>query len=287
MTAEDLPLELRERMLSAALAARAPGRAVPEIPAISPVEAFSRAADAFHSVLSALAPVQWRVPVLRDLDVQGLVGHLSGVEHDLQRALAGDAGVACTDHVGSTQPAATAQRGRATEETHAEWREAVDRTSELVGVADLGQIVVVHKVRLPLGSLLIVRAFELWTHENDIRAAVGLPASAPDGSTLPLMTDLAARLLPHGVARVDPQSIPIDLHLVLTGPGGGTWDLALGERSGDPAADVPDVMIVAGAVGFCRLVANRIGPSDLDPHLSGAVHHVPLILAGAAALALD
>jgi uncharacterized protein (TIGR03083 family) len=224
--------------------------------------------------------------VLRDLDVQGLVGHLIGVEHDLQRALAGDAGVACADHVRSTQPAAVAQRGRAPGETHTEWRGAADRTTTLVKDADPDQVVVVHGVRLPLGALLVVRAFELWTHENDVRAAVGLPASAPDPSTLPLMADLAARLLPHGVARVDPRSTPIDLHLVLTGTGGGTWDIALGNRAGD-LGEVPDVMIVATAVGFCRLVANRIGTDDLEPHVSGAVQHVPLILAGAATLALD
>jgi hypothetical protein len=50
---------------------------------------------------------------------------------------------------------------------------------------------------------------------------------------------------------------------------------------------VPEVIIVADAVGFCRLVANRIRPTDLDAHVSGAVAHVPHILAGAAALALD
>lgn len=286
MTADGLPLELRERVLDAARAARAPGRAVPEIPVIAPAEAFGRAADAFQAALNALASEQWRVPVLRDLDVQGLVGHLIGVEHDVQRALAGDAEVASADHVTSTQPAAIAQRGRAPAETHAEWREAAGRTSTLVRTADPGQVVVVHGVRLPLGSLLVVRAFELWTHENDVRAAVGLPASAPDPSTLELMTDLAAKLLPHGVARVDPRSTPIDLHLVLTGTGGGTWDIALGNRSGE-LGEVPDVLIVASAIGFCRLVANRIRPGDLEPHLSGAVHHAALILAGAATLALD
>ena len=44
---------------------------------------------------------------------------------------------------------------------------------------------------------------------------------------------------------------------------------------------------MAEAVIFCRLVANRIPPEDLDPHVTGAVAHAPRILAGAAALALD
>ena len=32
-----------------------------------------------------------------------------------------------------------------------------------------------HGMHLPLGALLVVRAFELWTHDNDIRRAAGLP----------------------------------------------------------------------------------------------------------------
>jgi hypothetical protein len=132
-----------------------------------------------------------------------------------------------------------------------------------------------------------VRAFELWTHENDIRAAVGLPLRVPDPSTLTLMTELATRLLPHGVARVEDGQVPVDLHLVLTGPGGGTWDIELGQRVGRAAPQVPEVTIVADALGFCRLAANRIRPADLDAHVSGAVAPVPHILAGAAALALD
>ena len=111
-----------------------------------------------------------------------------------------------------------------------------------------------------------------------------MPPSVPDQSTLPLMTQLATRLLPAGVAGVDSGHDPVDLHLVLTGPGGGTWDLTLG----DPAArDVPEVTIVAAAIDFCRLVANRLQPDQLDAHLDGSVGHAPRILAGAAALALD
>jgi hypothetical protein len=136
-----------------------------------------------------------------------------------------------------------------------------------------------------LGALLVVRAFELWIHENDIRKVVGLPASVPDPATLRLMTDLAVALLPHGVARVSGVVAPVDVHLVLTGPGGGTWDVPLGDRTS--SAEVPEVAIVADAVAFCRLVGDRIDPDELGAHLTGAAGHAPAVLAGAAALALD
>jgi enoyl-CoA hydratase/carnithine racemase len=50
-----------------------------------------------------------------------------------------------------------------------------------------------------LAMMLIVWAFELCVHENDIRAAVALPPSAPDASTLGLMP--SASLLPKAAAR--------------------------------------------------------------------------------------
>jgi uncharacterized protein (TIGR03083 family) len=280
-----LPDGLRDRVLAASLRARAAGRAVPAAPQISPAEAFSRAADALYGMLGVLQAEDWRRPALRGLDVQGLVGHLTGVEEDVHRALAGDLHVAGASHVGSTQAAADRQAGRSPAETRAEWRHAADRTLDLVHAAgDPGAEVAVHGMRLPLGMLLVVRAFELWVHDNDIRQAVGLPPSVPDASTLSLMTQAAARLLPHTADRGGLRE-PTSVHLVLTGPGGGTWDIAMcdGLAATAPAA----VGIVTDAVGFCRLVANRATPDSLDLHVTGDPDRAAMVLAAASALALD
>jgi uncharacterized protein (TIGR03083 family) len=282
-----LPAGLRDRVLAAAQQARPTGHALPEVPVISPAEAFCRAADAFHGLLCALAEADWRRPVLRDLDVQGLVGHLTGVEEDVHRCLAGDPAVAAADHIASTQAAALRQAGRSPAQTRAEWRAAADETLRLAGASGtpgapgaLDAMAGLHGMELPVSALLVVRAFELWTHENDVRRAAGLPESVPDPSTLRLMTDLAARLLPHVGAGL-PE--PVDVRLVLTGPGGGTWDVIMGGRPPAPAA----VSIVADAVGFCRLVANRIAPGDLDVSITGDPARAAAILAAATALALD
>jgi uncharacterized protein (TIGR03083 family) len=278
-----VPAGLRERVLEASWQARAAGRSVPEVQEISPAEAFSRAADAFYGLLCALADEDWARPVLRDLDVQGLVGHLIGVEEDVHRCLTGDPAVAEADHVSSTQAAATRQAGRSPVATRSEWRSAADRSLDLVGAAgDLEAEVAVHGMRLPLGALLVVRAFELWIHDNDIRRVASLPASVPDGPTLRLMTELAARMLPYGATLTGLRE-PVSLHLVLTGPGGGTWDVTVGGRAGDPAP----VSIVTDTVGFCRLVANRVDAADLDLHVTGDPGRAAKVLAAAAALALD
>ena len=282
MTAGSLH-DLRERVLAAARAARATGRALPDRPEVSPREAFTRAVDAFSRLISALPAGAWRTPVLRDLDVQGLVGHLTGVEDDVQRALDGDPDVAGADHVASTQAVAESQAGRLPDDTWREWLAAAERTLARVRTADLDAVVAVHGMRLPLRGLLVVRSFELWTHEDDVRRVVGLPASVPDPAVLRLMTGLAASLLPQGVAQVTDELPSVDVHLVLTGAGGGTWDVPIGER----VAAAPEVAIVADAVRFCRLVAARLGVDELGGHVTGEPGLAGAVLAGAAALALD
>lgn len=277
-----LPGDLRSQVLAAAKDARTPGLAVSRPPAITPLDAFSRAADALYGVLCALDDDQWSAIALRELDVQGAVGHLIAVEADIHRAMADDTEVATADHVASTQHVADAQAGRPTTSTRREWHAAVDRTRALAEAEPGDTIVAIYGLCFRLDDLLVVRAFELWTHENDIRRAVGLAPSVPDDATLCLMTALAIQLLPLGVARVGLSSSSLDLHLVLTGPGGGAWDLTVGDGPGARAATT----IVTDVVGFCRLVANRVSPAELEVVVEGADRAYE-VLAGAASLALD
>jgi uncharacterized protein (TIGR03083 family) len=250
------------------------------------VEAFSRTADAFNATLGLLSGGQWAAPALRDLDVQRLVGHLIGVEQDVHRCLAGDPEVFAASHVESTQPAADRQDGQPPALTRADWRRAVDRTIDLVRAADLSAETAMYGLRLPVGLLLTGRVFELWVHENDIRKAVALPPSVPEVATLNVMTSTAVRLLPQAAAQVHVND-PVRVHLVLTGPGGGTWDFAVGQNPAAPAAASSAVTIVADAVGFCRLAGNRITAADLDPYVAGDRDRAAAVLATASMLALD
>jgi uncharacterized protein (TIGR03083 family) len=277
--------ELADRVLAACRDARDAGRPVPLPRVISPQQALSNAADAFGSLLSALDEAEWRTPALRDLDVQGLVGHLIGVEYDLHRCLAGESVVAEAEHVASTQRTALSQAGRPPAETYREWRDAVDRTLILTAGADLTAPAPLHRTRMTLGQLLVARAFELWAHENDIRSAVGLPSSRPEWSTLTLMTMLAVQLLPGACARADVSPRPASVHLVLTGAGGGTWDVDLAARGA--AGPEESTLIAADAVVFCRLAANRLAPSDVDAYIAGDRDLAERVLVATATLALD
>lgn len=279
-----LPPGLRARVLTASLRARAAGRPFPEVPEISGAEAYRRAADSLYRTLSRLPASGWRRPTVRDLNVQSLVGHLTGVEDDMQRALAGDPEAETADHVASTQRAADRQAGRDPARTLEEWHAAADRIlARVAGLADHGITVGVHGIRLPLGALLVARAFELWTHENDIRLSCGLPPAVPDPATLHQMTVLAAGLLPFAARRAGLHR-RARVHLVLTGAGGGTWDVELGdEQPAEPAT----ASIVIDAVAFCRLVANRAAPGEHETHITGDRDHAGRVLAAASTLALD
>jgi uncharacterized protein (TIGR03083 family) len=282
-----LPAGMRERVLAAAVLARAAGHPQPAPAEISPLEAYRRSVDSLDALLGTLPADAWRRPALRGMDVQGLVGHLAGVAEDVRRGLAGDPAVAEVSHIASTQPAAARQAGRPPDQTRAEWRRAADSAANSAARLaaagdDLAAEVAVHRLRLPLELLLIVLAFELWVHENDIRAAAGMPPSVPDASRLRLMTEAAAGLLPFAAARSG-LSEPANVHLVLTGPGGGTWDVPVP----GPAPGAATVMIVTEAVGFCRLVANRVTPDMLGTHVTGDPDRAAAVLAAAPALALD
>ena len=98
------------------------------------------------------------------------------------------------------------------------------------------------------------------------------------------MTQAAAQLLPHAVARAGLRE-PASVHLVLTEPGAGTWDIPIGQS---PPPSAPNaIAIVTDAVGFCRLVANRATPGSLDLHITGDPDCAAIALAAASTLALD
>jgi uncharacterized protein (TIGR03083 family) len=278
--------QLLDRVMNVALATRPAGQSVEAGPRIAPAEGYRRTAQSMMALLATLDDAEWKRPALRDLDVQGLVGHLIGVEHHFQAGLPGSGQTAPDDHVASTQPYADAQATRSPADTLAELRDASAASLRIVEDADktlLGTEMTMHGMRLPVAAMLVVRAFETWTHEEDVRRATGRPLAAPDASTLQLMTNLAVTLVPAGMARAGRPGDGRLGRIVLTGPGGGTWQKPLG--AGD--SDTTDVRLVADAVAFCRLVANRETPDTIEAIISGDSDLGTAILVGANTLALD
>jgi hypothetical protein len=120
-----------------------------------------------------------------------------------------------------------------------------------------------------ISFLLVVRIFELWTHDNDLRRAIGLGRVEPDPDRLWMMT----RTVMPVVDRIGGDR----LRIVLTGPGGGVW----------PAQNEEAAEVVVDAVEFCRRVANRLPIEFLHADITGDAAAANVTLHDLATLALD
>src|SRR5262249_20690724 len=110
-------------------------------------------------------------------------------------------------------------------------------------------------------SALVARAFELWTHAEDIRRATGRPLVATPPRELRTMSSFSVTTLPFLLPMVAPGLEMGPTRVVLTGAGGGTFDIGgTGERRALLAADVTD---------YCRVVARRLDPRELDATVEG------------------
>ncbi len=283
------PADLAHRLEQAALRQRVARRPVDPPEPLTPFEVFAESVASMDGVLSSLGDDEWARSSIRDLTVQGLVGHLIGVERALAAAIvspAADAGDGLTlGHVEGTTAAADAQRGRRPAETLDDWREAVTATLDLIRPMaaepdGLSSVVMLHELSLTLEVLLVVRAFELWTHEEDVRRATGRPLAPPSAASVYAMTSLAVSFLP---LVLEPDSLGRRVSLVFTGEGGGTWHLGTAEG----VDQSPDVRIVADVVDFCRVVADRIDPADFGYHVDGDPDLARRVLEAASTLALD
>ena len=279
VTSEDMPPELgallasltelpasnaASAVLGAALAAR-PARPLQPPPTDDEVAAFARAIDDVQGTLATLTPDDWARPSVNDLTVGELVGHLIGT----QEVMAAELGLAAsptnsTDHIESTRQAIIFGASSTPDEAATTFaRASAVLTTHLDEVQRLG------RVDADLKLLLVVRVFELWTHDNDLRRAVGLERVEPDADRLWMMTRTVMPVV---------QGLGGDgLRIVLTGAGGGVWP-ALGGETAE---------VVIDAVGFCRRVANRMPMEDLGADITGNVAAAERILNDVAMLALD
>jgi uncharacterized protein (TIGR03083 family) len=262
---------LRPRVLAEAFRRRPPSR----LPASGRAGAtddgtvaglYREVVDDLDATLDALTDADWRTPTVAEgWDVLGVVGHLCGVEELMLRRL---------DHIDDWTPeeflaASTAGVGRAQADgpaaTRARWRAlaaaVLDHPALSPAGAGRGPASLWDGDDAPRRQSLVVRAFEIWNHAEDVRRAIGRPLVTPGPQhyhlmaelgvrSLPLMMDLRGRTHPGRSARV-----------VLTGPGGGEWliPLAPGETP-----SVPAVILTLDVVEFCFRVADRRRPEELS-----------------------
>ncbi len=259
-------------VIEAALAAR-PARPTQTPPTENEAAAFARAVDDVQHTLTLLTVKDWGRPAVNGLNVGELVGHLIGTQLEMaaELGLGGTAGESA-DHIEATRASITGASALSPDDAAAEFARAsrvlISHLDQLdaPGLASPARF---GSITADVTFLLIGRVFELWTHDNDLRRAVGLGRVEPDADRLWMMTRAVmplVRLIGHERIRI-----------VLTGEGGGVWP-----AQGDEVAE-----IAVDSVAFCRRVANRLPVDSLRADISGDVATATDTLSALTGLALD
>ena len=292
--AEPPPAFLRGRVLARALHERPSGRPAGGGEGLTPIATYAAGVDRLATLLEALPGGAWARPAdPYRWTVHGLVAHLLAVERYFG-AVIGVPGATWegpdADHLAMTEPTVAAEAARSPAETSASWRDAAGRALSRVRALDPGAPVRFCGIDLTVASLLVVRAFELWTHADDIRRAAGLPTQDPAPAELRTMSDTAVRSLPGMALLAGLDLPPARVRIVLTGAGGGTWDVAVGAYDPVTAEEVrrgPErAAIVADVAAYCRVAARRIDVDRVAVSVTGDRGLARTLLVAAQAIAV-
>ena len=220
----------------------------------SPLEAFSNQVDALGDLLRSITPSDWdSAAAPYAWSTHGLVAHLLVIERYTAHVL----GVA-TDAVPQDAEAPhllmgasliEAELAREPAATADEWYRCARSTAGSVttfGDNPRSRVYQFHGWPFSLSALLLARAFELWTHADDIRRATGRQIMAPSPSDLRVMSTMSVGSVEALLPVVRPDSVAPTTRVVLTGSGGGTFDLV----GADPQRRLT---VVLDVVDYCRL----------------------------------
>jgi uncharacterized protein (TIGR03083 family) len=120
----------------------------------------------------------------------------------------------------------------------------------------------------PRDNLLAASAFEKWIHRDDLRRVRGLPLDPPPADEMHEMSDLSLRTLPMALLVSGRSHADRVARVVLTGPGGGDWLIAMGGGR-VPVGATADVTLTADVVEWCLVAGERMDPSALPRTVIG------------------
>lgn len=284
------PGRLGDDIVRAARAVRPVGQAIESLgggrPA-DPREAFTRTIAEFDSLLAQangseiVEPYGWSVTqlVAHLVEVDLYLGRQLGLWlHDIDERLE-------DDHLAMTEAAVRASVRADFTETVVRWKQVSTDLCNHVATLDtdaLGSRIKFHMLHARVATVLVVRVFEVWTHIEDLCRTLRREPPPLDAARLHLMTKVAVAAIPLGMLLAGIEARPTAARIVLTGRGGGVWNQPL-QFGGEPVE--PSVTIVADAVEFCRMAAQRIAPTDLAADIEGPNDLAVEVLRGASVFA--
>jgi uncharacterized protein (TIGR03083 family) len=253
----------RDEVLRAAVARRRPAHAVPACAA-----PYAARVAALEVLLPELSGEAGTVTVVHGWQPYQVVGHLMASDRLLAAALGAPLpgpGPSSDDPEAYTDAVLAAAAGDP-DGVFAEWRAQTAAFCAFLTAADPG----LAETRLTAGGLrlrvrdhLTNRAFETWVHTTDIARAIGITMPDPVAHHVHAMTDMGCRSLPFA-HRVGGGTGTGTVTLRLSGPGGGTWLVRLGD---DP--EKQHSTIAMDAVEFCFLFADRRDPRTVEARADG------------------
>ncbi len=265
-----VPASVRDRTLSAALAQRKQGSHIAILASGDAAKAFQAQARELERLFDSLALDDWHLPTAADWTIGELVAHLIAVEEYFGSLLglwSFEVPVGTlADHRAMSGPTIERYASSAPADVIARWREVTNAVLHALDEPSrLPTDVVFHTLPLRLPNVLVTRAFELWTHADDVRRALAQPLCEPPADHIAVMSSLAVRSTPAGLMLAGMNHDDRRIHIVLTGRGGGAWSVGYGQSSPPKA----DTVFVTDAVDFCRMAAGRIDLADLDADITG------------------
>lgn len=277
---------LRSGIIDRALVQRPAGRPVGAPPPSTPLDAFSAAAEQLDRVLRTLERADWAAHAHAEIGtVRDLVVHLVGVErlaHAWVSAPPGTPAVA-SEHVSAARAVTADLEGADDDDLIARWAAAVEQTRAACAAADPSTPILANDLPTDVDGLLVLRAFELWSHALDVCAATRRPVPAVDAPRLTLMSTRLMAAVPVALAlRGIDVSTPA-VRFVLTGDGGGVHDVDLASalEGGEP------LTIVVDTVDVCLVAARRLPARALDAVVEGDPVEAGAILGALDAFARD
>jgi uncharacterized protein (TIGR03083 family) len=252
--ASNPPIALRGRLLAAV--------AEPVDP-LPPVDALRRETARFDLLLDGLDEQGLALTTENGLSVRDLVAHVAIVDEAFVAAIGATSYIGAAEVEAVTRAELPATAGWSFEQVRERYRRAraalIDLDAQFAGDSRVGGY--------RLSSVLVIRAFETWTHGHDIALATGHAEAPAEPPVLRTMADLAVATLPLALAARGYSYPGRTARVVLGGAGGGDWTIAC-DGAGAPGS-TPDVVLRAPVVEFCRRFADRLTVDEVPFEVDG------------------
>ena len=252
------PRDVRASVFELARARRAPRRQ-------TPIEAHSEVEATLVELLDEVPASALDYPTLNGLTVRELIAHLAAMESVLAMWMGVPTVPEIEDERIEERTAAVIEltRSWAFADVIALWRRSMAAVRAAAPATAKSRW---FSSEMPTNLVLLVRAFETWTHTDDIRRALGRALEAPSASAMRTMAEGSMTMVPSALHRSGFARPGRTARIVLTGPGGGDWSVPM-DVGGEVGA--PDVTLMLPVVDWCRRFSERLGPDELDLSVKG------------------